>query len=66
VLLYTGGAKTATLTHSGERNFIVRSVGKSSRGLVNEIGPYDGKVAAPAGPALWVIIADGNWTIAIT
>lgn len=53
-------------THDGSHNFIVRAV--TTKGLttvVNEIGPYDGKVRVdvPSGSGLaFVVVADGSWT----
>ena len=49
-------------THDGERNFIVRNF--LGRGLINEIGPYDGTVRLPSEGIFGLeISADGNWTI---
>ena len=49
-------------THDGERNFILREL--LGRGLINEIGPYDGAVRLPAAGLFGIeISADGNWTL---
>jgi hypothetical protein len=66
VIRYTGKAGVAAITHTGESNFIVRSYGARSTGLVNEIGAYSGKVPVAAGPAVWAVMADGDWTVQIT
>ncbi len=54
-------------THDGDRNFIVKVYTANGRDLlINEIGNYNGKVMVliPEGsPAMFEIIADGNWTI---
>jgi hypothetical protein len=62
VIMYTGDATPATISHEGERNFIVRAYTDRSAGLVNEIGPYEGTVALPE-LAVIVINADGTWSI---
>lgn len=51
-----------TATHDGERNFIVREL--FGRGLVNEIGAYDGTVRPSRDGLFGVTInADGAWTL---
>lgn len=53
-------------THNGEHNFIVtayRPNGERERGIVNEIGNYDGVVKAPTGNICFSVKADGDWTI---
>ncbi len=62
VLFYSGDGGIFTITHDGERNFIVRSItSESSEGVVNEIGVYSGRQPI-AGPGIISIMADGNWT----
>lgn len=67
VYLYTGGSATWAVSHTGESNFVVVYISESLFGwdlLVNEIGSYDGTVAVTSGPAVVVIIADGEWSLA--
>jgi hypothetical protein len=66
VVSYTGKAGIAAFTHSGEHNFIVDAYTSQRTGLVNEIGAYSGKVPVTAGPAVWTVQADGDWTVAIS
>jgi hypothetical protein len=58
------GLNTVTMTHSGQRNFIVDAVGDSDSNLVNEIGHYSGQQVLPTDTVLLVIQADGAWTVA--
>ena len=65
VMLYGGSAATLNLTHQGSSNFIVTVHGGGFLNwdlLVNEIGYFNGAVAIPSGPAVYVIAADGRWT----
>ena len=67
VLVYLGSRGVLALTHDGTSNFIVHSItSRGSNGLVNEIGPYTGKVPLAAGPGFIEVLADGNWTLDIT
>jgi hypothetical protein len=54
------------VTHSGVANFIVDedplSTGSSSNNLLNVIGQYAGDIPVQAGPALFVVQADGAFT----
>jgi hypothetical protein len=50
----------ATFIHDGERNFQVREF--LGRGIVNEIGPYEGTVRVGELFGL-EINADGSWTV---
>ena len=51
-----------TANHEGERNFIVREL--FGRGLVNQIGAYDGTVRLSSDGLFGVTInADGAWTL---
>jgi hypothetical protein len=54
-----------TLTHTGERNFIVHALsGSKDTSLTNVIGPYRGQRPLFGGEAVaFDIRADGNWTI---
>lgn len=66
VFLYTGGSDTWVVSHTGEANFIVTYVSESLFGwdlLVNEIGPYEGTVAVTSGPAVVIVMADGEWSL---
>jgi hypothetical protein len=65
-------AAIAVLTHKGESNFIVDSIGADGEtldGLVNEIGNYSGTVlfdaAADEHTVAFKIDADGAWTITV-
>lgn len=53
----------ATFNYSGDHNFIVKSYGKKSDLLINEIGKYNGKVIIPRGIIILEIKSEGNWTI---
>lgn len=54
----------ATLNHDGEANFIVGAL--LGRGLVNEIGPYQGTVRLPSDGLFGLQIeADGAWTVSL-
>lgn len=67
VYRYTGGAANWQMSHNGGGNFIVTYVSDSMFGwdlLVNEIGSYDGTSAVTSGPAVVVVNADGDWSIA--
>jgi len=59
----------AKLTHTGERNFIVRPLnadGTDRRSLVNEIGAYEGTVPWDKAGHSLSIRADGDWTITLS
>lgn len=62
VYLYEKPAGDWQFTHRGESNFIVRSIGGSDGGLINEIGAYSGTVPMSRGPAVITVKADGAWT----
>ena len=65
VLVYTGMAQFARLTHNGSSNFAIWSYGADDADLVvNEIGNYDGVKSFPRGERIIEITADGSWTIA--
>ncbi|MEV0646533.1 hypothetical protein AB0I28_14845 [Phytomonospora sp. NPDC050363] len=66
VYLYDGDAATWKATHDGEGNFIVVQypAGGFPNLAVNEIGEYEGTVAAKAGPSVVTVNADGKWTLA--
>lgn len=64
VIRYTGDGGVYSVTHDGSSNFIATLYGSGVFGidpLVNEIGPYSGRIPLSAGPALLVVNADGNW-----
>lgn len=66
VFKYEGDAATWNVTHDGEANFVVSYYTAADFEmplLINEIGPYDGSVAAVDGPGLVVVNADGAWTL---
>jgi hypothetical protein len=67
VFRYTGDAAIWNTAHDGESNFSITFLSDGSFGwnlLVNEIGAYGGTVPVTAGPAVVVVTADGDWTIA--
>jgi hypothetical protein len=67
VILYTGPSGIAAFTHNGESNFAVVQAGEAGTDLlVNEIGAYTGRVPAEAGPSVFIVTADGDWSITIT
>lgn len=66
VFRYDGEAATWAVTHTGEHYFSIDHYTDAELSLsllVTEVGAYEGEVAAGAGPALVVILADGDWTI---
>lgn len=68
VFIYDGAAGVLATTHDGQSNFVVREEADqlfSSGLLINEIGPYEGTVPVQAGPSIFVVEADGNWTVSI-
>ena len=63
VVLYKGGAKVATIKHSGTSNFIVMAYNKDGADLlVNEIGKYKGQ-SVLSQTSYVTITADGAWSI---
>ena len=49
---------------NGDSNFVIWSYGDSGRDLVvNEIGPWEGKVIIPKGTFLLVVNAEGTWSV---
>jgi hypothetical protein len=65
VFAYAGSGGIAHLTHNGESNFQVITYGADgTEYLVNEIGPYDGRVPID-GFVLVDISADGEWSITV-
>ena len=65
VILYSGNAGVATITHDGSSNFAIWTYGDQSNLVVNEIGAYNGTVRWTKGPELVSVTADGNWSIAV-
>jgi L-ascorbate metabolism protein UlaG (beta-lactamase superfamily) len=66
VFRYEGGAATWNVTHDGDANFVVSyytGADFEMSLLINEIGAYEGSIAATEGPGLVVINADGAWTL---
>ena len=62
------GLKRATITHSGESNFVVLPIensGKRKFSMVNEIGNYSGTTLLPQGTRYMAIVADGDWNVSI-
>jgi hypothetical protein len=71
VLIYTGKAGTAAISHVGKRTFLVREVTRSrndSRTDLNleAVGPYRGSVRWAAGDASVIVQADGDWSIRVS
>ena len=63
VVLYKGGARVATIKHSGTSNFIVTAYNKDGADLlVNEIGKYKGQ-SVLSQTSFLTISADGAWSI---
>ena len=54
---------TATITHKGRSNFVMRTYGSGVDLLVNEIGAYRGQIIIPNDTIIIEIQADGTWTI---
>ncbi|MEE2570689.1 hypothetical protein V1638_14985 [Pseudarthrobacter sp. J64] len=65
VILYSGKAGAASVTHDGSSNFAIWGYGSRSDLLINEIGPYSGTVRWMAGPAIFEVSADGGWTVTL-
>jgi hypothetical protein len=63
VIIYKGKAGAAAVTHDGASNFAIWGYGSRSDLLINEIGPYTGTVRWMAGPAIFTVTAEGNWTV---
>ncbi|TXK43282.1 hypothetical protein [Nonomuraea sp. C10] len=62
----TRGLRTLRAAHNGESNFIVYGytrVGRYGDLLINEIGPYKGRVLLSPGTRLVTVTADGSWTL---
>ena len=61
-------ADVATIKHSGTSNFIVRgfSDGGGQYGLVNEIGNYEGQLILEPMTFIFIIKADGAWSVDVT
>ena len=59
------GIYSATFTHSGKRNFIVKNETKDTDLMINAIGKFDGSVLflSDGSQPMIEITADGNWTI---
>lgn len=63
VLLYDGPGGIFDVTHNGESNFIVHAMTSDDfKGVINEIGPYTGRVILPPGLAMIDVKADGDWS----
>jgi hypothetical protein len=59
-----GGLATASVTHKGSSNFIVKTYAEDEGDLlVNEIGNYTGQIILADGTLVIEIIADGTWSI---
>ncbi|MGY1617215.1 hypothetical protein ACI797_10770 [Geodermatophilus sp. SYSU D00691] len=58
------GLTPVTLTHQGESNFAIFTIGDNQDLLVNEVGAYSGQTLLPAGTLVPTIEADGPWSIA--
>ena len=58
---------TATFTHSGKSNFVVYGMSGDGRDLlVNEIGQYKGQKVLERDTFLFIIQADGAWSVDVT
>lgn len=69
VLIYQGPRGVAKIDGNAEgRYFGVKAYGSSGGGnsLVNTTDPYTGSVPMPAGPAIVVVTAAGNWSIDVS
>lgn len=63
VLLYDGGPADWAVTHRGESNFVIKTIGTEGSDLpVNEIGNYTGTIPMGAGPMVVIVQADGSWS----
>ena len=66
VLIYTGGAGTATILHDGKKDFRVEvRTGAGPSELVKTTGAFNGTAPMPAGFAIVAITADGPWNITV-
>ncbi len=68
VFLYGAAAATLSVTNEGEGNFVVQQYTGNPLDfglLVNEIGPYQGKVPLTAGPSVVSVQSTGAWTMSV-
>jgi capsular exopolysaccharide synthesis family protein len=70
VVVYRGGGGTLTLQCSRTQRFLVRTGtidGGSTRTIVDQVGPYEGRTAIPAGPVVVAVHADADayWGTAV-
>ena len=66
VLAYKGPAVSARITFAAPSAFAVNVFGNGAvTMLVSTVGPYNGTVAIPAGPALISVTATGDWSMVL-
>ena len=66
VLAYKGPEVEAHVIYRGAAGFTVATyAGGVVTMLVSTVGPYDGKITLPAGPAFVSVTADGDWSMSL-
>ncbi len=64
VFSYVGKATAASVIHTGQSGFVIRSYGVDGLvALVRAAGPYEGRISLPNGPVFVTVTADGRWSI---
>lgn len=64
VLLYGATAPELQITHDGLREFAVFMDGNGQGVVVEAVGAYEGSVEVRPGPAVLIVTAAGDWSIA--
>ena len=66
VLSYTGPAVSAHVIYPATSAFQVSAFANGAVSiLVRTVGPYDGRIRLPAGPAFISVTATGNWSMTL-
>ena len=66
VLSYVGPAATMQLVHDQRTRFVVGIYGQENLTLLaDQVGPYRGRAALPAGPVFIVVSTTGEWSISL-
>lgn len=64
VLLWLGNNEDFSIKHKGTSNFVIQQIsGNGTELLVNEIGNYSGVVPTTNGPTVFIVSADGEWSM---
>jgi hypothetical protein len=66
VLAYTGVAAAAPVSYRGTSTLRIDTYSRGQLAiLVRAVGPYEGDIALPAGPAFVSVTAAGKWSITL-